>query len=53
MGALRKERVYTKYTELDIYVLCDKSKLDDRGCHGAPVWIVDKFKERISVYNFG
>ena len=70
------------YVEPDISVICDTSKLDDKGCHGAPdwvieivspsskprdymtklfkyrtagvreYWIVDKLKNRISVYNF-
>ena len=25
----------------DISVICDKSKLDDRGCRGAPDWIIE------------
>jgi Uma2 family endonuclease len=25
----------------DISVICDLSKLDDRGCHGAPDWIIE------------
>ena len=29
------------YTEPDISVVCDESKLDDRGCNGAPDWIVE------------
>lgn len=29
------------YVEPDISVICDKSKLDDKGCHGAPDWIVE------------
>lgn len=29
------------YVEPDISVICDKSKLDDRGCHGAPDWIIE------------
>lgn len=70
------------YVEPDISVICDKNKLDDRGCNGAPdwiievvshgsqrmdymiklfkyrtagvreYWIVDKQKNRITVYNF-
>ena len=70
------------YVEPDISVICDKNKLDDRGCNGAPdwmieivspgsqqmdymiklfkyrtagvreYWIVDKMKNRITVYNF-
>ena len=30
------------YVEPDISVICDLSKLDDKGCHGAPDWIIDK-----------
>ena len=29
------------YVEPDISVICDKNKLDDKGCHGAPDWIVE------------
>lgn len=29
------------YVEPDILVVCDSSKLDDKGCHGAPDWIVE------------
>ncbi len=29
------------YVEPDISVICDKSKLDDRGCNGAPDWITE------------
>lgn len=29
------------YVEPDISVVCDKSKLDDKGCHGAPDWIIE------------
>ncbi len=29
------------YVEPDISVICDPSKLDDRGCNGAPDWIVE------------
>ena len=29
------------YVEPDISVICDPSKLDDRGCNGAPVWIIE------------
>lgn len=25
----------------DLSVICDRNKLDDRGCHGAPDWIVE------------
>lgn len=31
----------TNYLEPDISVICDLSKLDDKGCHGAPDWIIE------------
>ena len=29
------------YVEPDISVICDLNKLDDRGCNGAPDWIIE------------
>ncbi len=29
------------YVEPDISVICDSSKLDNKGCHGAPDWIIE------------
>lgn len=29
------------YLEPDISVICDPSRLDDEGCHGAPDWVVE------------
>ena len=29
------------YVEPDISVICDPSRLDEKGCHGAPDWIVE------------
>lgn len=29
------------YVEPDISVICDMDKLDDRGCNGAPDWIIE------------
>ena len=31
----------TTYVEPDICIICDTSKLDDRGCNGAPDWIIE------------
>lgn len=31
----------TNYLEPDISVICDPAKLDDKGCHGAPDWIIE------------
>ena len=39
------------YVEPDISVICDRSKLTDKGCFGAPDWIVDPDKKRITVYD--
>lgn len=29
------------YLEPDLTVICDKDKLDEEGCHGAPDWVVE------------
>ena len=29
------------YVEPDISVVCDKSKLDEKGCNGAPDWVIE------------
>ena len=29
------------WVEPDISVICDSSKLDDKGCHGAPDWVIE------------
>lgn len=29
------------YVEPDIVVVCDQDKLDDKGCHGAPDWVIE------------
>ena len=29
------------YVEPDISVICDTSKLNEKGCHGAPDWIIE------------
>ncbi|MDE6852131.1 MAG: Uma2 family endonuclease [Lachnospiraceae bacterium] len=29
------------YVEPDISIICDPSKLDHKGCHGAPDWIIE------------
>ncbi|MDE6579894.1 MAG: Uma2 family endonuclease [Ruminiclostridium sp.] len=31
----------TTYVEPDISVICDPTKLDEKGCHGAPDWIIE------------
>lgn len=29
------------YVEPDIAVICNKEKLDEKGCHGAPDWVIE------------
>lgn len=29
------------YVEPDVIVICDRDKLDDKGCHGAPDWVLE------------
>lgn len=29
------------YLEPDIVVICDENKLDNKGCHGAPDWVIE------------
>lgn len=29
------------YVEPDISVICDKNRLDEKGCHGAPDWVIE------------
>ncbi len=31
----------SNYLEPDLSVICDPDKIDDRGCHGAPDWIIE------------
>ena len=41
------------YVEPDISVICDKSKLDDRGCNGAPDWIVEVVSTSTQQIDYG
>jgi len=35
------DEVVTTVVQLDIAVICDPAKLDDKGCRGAPDWIIE------------
>ena len=39
-GVFIKKDVHN-YLEPDISVICDKNKLDQKGCHGAPDWVIE------------
>lgn len=41
------------YVEPDITVICDKDKLDDRGCNGAPDWIIEVVSPSTSRMDYG
>jgi Uma2 family endonuclease len=34
------------YVEPDISIICDKDKITDKGCHGAPDWIIEIISPR-------
>jgi Uma2 family endonuclease len=36
---LNKDEI--NYVEPDISVICDKDKMDEKGCHGAPDWVIE------------
>lgn len=41
------------YVEPDISVICDKDKLDDKGCNGAPDWIIEIISPSTSTMDYG
>lgn len=41
------------YVEPDISVICDKNKLDDKGCNGAPDWIIEIASPGTSRIDYG
>lgn len=40
-GGANGDQQITTVVQPDICVICDRSKLDDRGCLGAPDWIIE------------
>lgn len=41
------------YVEPDISVICDKSKLDEKGCQGAPDWIIEIISPSTQQVDYG
>lgn len=41
------------YVEPDISVICDTSKLNDRGCNGAPDWIIEIISPSTQQMDYG
>ena len=42
----------TNYLEPDISVICDRKKIDDKGCHGAPDWIIEIISPSTKSYDY-
>ncbi|MCM1153774.1 MAG: Uma2 family endonuclease [Roseburia sp.] len=47
------------YVEPDLFVVCDRDKMDRKGCHGAPDWIIeivspgnDKMDRKIKLFKY-
>lgn len=47
------DRDNKNYVEPDLSVICDKNKLDDRGCNGAPDWIVEIISPTTQQMDYG
>ncbi len=41
------------YIEPDISVICDKNKLNEKGCNGAPDWIIEIASPSTSSLDYG
>lgn len=41
------------YVEPDISVICDRDKIDERGCNGAPDWIIEIVSPSTSRMDYG
>lgn len=41
------------YFEPDISVICDREKLDEKGCHGAPDWVIEIISPTSRKYDCG
>ena len=41
------------YVEPDISVICDKGKLNDKGCNGAPDWVIEIVSPGTSRIDYG
>lgn len=41
------------YLEPDISVICDKDKIDERGCNGAPDWVIEVISPSTAHMDYG
>lgn len=38
---LKNEKWGEDFVEPDLMVICDPNKVDEKGCHGAPDWVIE------------
>lgn len=43
----------TNYLEPDLSVICDPDKIDERGCHGAPDWVIEIVSPSTRTLDYG
>lgn len=41
------------YVEPDLSIICDQSKFSEKGCHGAPDWVIEIVSEGTSRMDYG
>lgn len=41
------------YVEPDLYVVCDKTKIDKKGCHGGPDWVIEVLSPSTKKLDYG
>lgn len=49
--AVKLQKNRKTIVEPDISVICDRNKLTDKGCTGAPDWIINPINQSIYVYH--
>ncbi len=47
----QKDEAINTVVQPDIVVVCDESKLDERGCRGAPDWIIEVLSPNTAVHD--
>lgn len=41
------------YVEPDLYVVCDRTKIDVKGCHGGPDWVIEVLSPSTKKLDYG
>lgn len=50
---LKDEDGQENYVEPDLSVICDPEKLDEKGCHGAPDWVIEIVSPSSKTMDYG